>query len=252
MAFRVASPTGLNSAFSGSTGVGGERAPGDHQMLLPHAGNEHWHRERIENSTHRESGDEESCDRCARLANREKEQCHVGEEPVDEDCFEEHGCEADLARGSAKMLRKLVITAARWKGAGGGVTTPRKAKNATMVTINPNEPRIANTPRQPNMSPITPAIDEPTTLPVRATASSRLMATWRSLTGTRSPVRAIATGNIPPVTSPAATRMARSSEKLIAIAQTSADSATTSKQTFISRVLPKKSPVTPNAGCTSA
>src|SRR5499427_3132032 len=61
-----------------------------------------------------------------------------------------------LARGSAKMLRKLAIIAARSKGAGGGVATPRKAKNATMVTINPNEPRIANTPRQPNMSPITP------------------------------------------------------------------------------------------------
>src|SRR5215468_1212820 len=107
-----------------------------------------------------------------------------------------------LARGSAKMLRKLAIIAARSKGAGGGVATPRKAKNATMVTINPNEPRIANTPRQPNMSPITPAIEEPTTLLVRATASNRLMATWRCLTGTRSPVRAIATGNIPPAHQP--------------------------------------------------
>src|SRR6266478_8523957 len=75
---------------------GGERAPGDHQMLLPHTGNKHWHRQRIENSTHRESGDEKSRDRCARLANLEKEQRHVGEEPVDEDCFEEHGYEADF------------------------------------------------------------------------------------------------------------------------------------------------------------
>src|SRR5438270_117945 len=42
-----------------------------------------------------------------------------------------------------------------------------------------NDRRIANTPRQPSMSPITPAIEEPTRLPVRATASSRLIATWR-------------------------------------------------------------------------
>ena len=54
-----------------------------------------------------------------------------------------------LARGSAKMLRKLAITAARLNGAGGGVTTPRKAKKAAMVTIDPNEPSMANTPRQP-------------------------------------------------------------------------------------------------------
>ena len=35
-------------------------------------------------------------------------------------------------------------------------------------------------------------------------------------------------------------------------AQTTAESATTSRHRFISRVLPKKSPVTPSAGCTSA
>src|SRR5216683_2826847 len=115
-----------------------------------------------------------------------------------------------LARGSAKMLRKLAITAARLKRAGGGVTTPRKANNAAIVTINPNEPRIANTPRQPSRS------------------------------------------QIPPATSPAATRMATSSEKLVATAQTSADNAITSRHRFISRVLPKKSPVTPSAGCTNA
>src|SRR5262245_5575381 len=50
-----------------------------------------------------------------------------------------------LARGSAKMPRKLAITAARLKRAGGGVTTPRKANNAAIATINPNAPRIANT-----------------------------------------------------------------------------------------------------------
>ena len=84
-----------------------------------------------------------------------------------------------LARGSAKMLRKFAITAARLNGAGGGVTTPRKAKNAVTVTIEPNAPRIANTPRQPKMSPITPAIEAPMRLPVSPTASSRPIATWR-------------------------------------------------------------------------
>jgi hypothetical protein len=59
-------------------------------------------------------------------------------------------------------------------------------------------------------------------------------------------------GNTPPATSPATIRMATSSEKVVATAQTSPDNATTSTQKFISRVLPKKSPVTPSAGCTSA
>ena len=150
------------------------------------------------------------------------------------------------------MLRKLAMTAARLNGAGGGVTTPRKAKNAATVAIDPNAPRIANTPRQPKKSPITPAIDAPMRLPVSPTASSRPIATWRWLTGTRSPTSAIATGNTPPATSPAATRMATSSEKLVATAQTSAAIETTSRHRFISRVLPKKSPVTPRAGCTNA
>src|SRR5438552_16874155 len=75
---------------------GCQRAPGDHQMLLPHTGNEDWHRERIENSTHRESGNQKSRDRCARLANREKEQRHVGKEPMHEDCFDGHGGESDV------------------------------------------------------------------------------------------------------------------------------------------------------------
>src|SRR5262249_32682643 len=74
-----------------------------------------------------------------------------------------------LARGSAKMSRKLAITAARLKRAGGGVITPRKANNAAIATINPNAPRIANTPRQPSRSPMTPAMEEPTRLPARPT-----------------------------------------------------------------------------------
>jgi hypothetical protein len=65
-------------------------------------------------------------------------------------------------------------------------------------------------------------------------------------------VSAIATGNTPPATNPAATRIATSSEKLVASAQASAETATTSRQRFINRVLPKKSAVTPSAGCTSA
>ena len=84
-----------------------------------------------------------------------------------------------LARGSAKMPRKLPSTAARLKAAGRAVTTPRKARNAIIVTINPNRPRMAKTPRQPNKSPITPAMDEPMRLPVSPTASSRPIATWR-------------------------------------------------------------------------
>ena len=42
-------------------------------------------------------------------------------------------------------------------------------------------PRIANTPRQPNRSPITPAIEAPSTLAVSAMPSSRAIATWRWL-----------------------------------------------------------------------
>jgi hypothetical protein len=46
--------------------------------------------------------------------------------------------------------------------------------------------------------------------------------------------------------------MVTSSAKLSATAQINAESATTSTQMFMSRVLPKKSPATPSAGCTSA
>ena len=46
--------------------------------------------------------------------------------------------------------------------------------------------------------------------------------------------------------------MATSSEKLVATAQTSAVVTTISRLIFISRVLPKKSPMVPSTGCTSA
>ena len=67
-----------------------------------------------------------------------------------------------LARGSAKMLRKLAMTAAPVERRGWlGVTTPRNAKNAATVAIDPNSAEHANTPRQPKKSPITPAIEAP-------------------------------------------------------------------------------------------
>src|SRR6266700_3392061 len=154
----------------------GKCAAGDHQMALAHMGDESRNRERIENATHRERGDQQSRDRRLRLADGKKQQRHVREESMDS---KNTDVKQTLARGSAKIPRKLAITAARLKRAGGCVTTPRKAKNAAIVTINPNEPRIANTPRQPSRSPMTPAMEEPTRLPVRPTASSRPIATWR-------------------------------------------------------------------------
>ncbi len=65
-----------------------------------------------------------------------------------------------LARGSAKMLRKLAQHGRpieRRRRA--RVATPRNAKNAMTATTSPNSPRMANTPRQPSRSPITPAND---------------------------------------------------------------------------------------------
>src|SRR5262249_15721045 len=53
-----------------------------------------------------------------------------------------------LARGSAKMPRKLAITAARLKRAGGGVTTPRTANNAPIAT-NKAKPRRKSKPARP-------------------------------------------------------------------------------------------------------
>src|SRR5262249_40948087 len=64
----------------------------------------------------------------------------------------------------------------------------------------------------------TPESDAPTRLPVSATASRRPIEPWRRSTGIRSPISAIATGNIPPATSPATIRMATSKLKLVATA----------------------------------
>ena len=60
------------------------------------------------------------------------------------------------------------------------------------------------------------------------------------------------TGKMPPASMPATTRMATSSEKLLAKAQTSVVITTTARLRFISRVLPKKSPMVPSAGCMKA
>ena len=63
-----------------------------------------------------------------------------------------------------------------------------------------------NTPRQPSRSPTTPASDEPIRLPVMTAVSQRPIATWRSFTGTRSPITAMPTGKMPPPAMPATMR----------------------------------------------
>ena len=112
-----------------------------------------------------------------------------------------------FARGSANTLRNPAATAPRLKGLGFGVLKPRKAKNAITATIAPKPPIEKNTPRQPSRSPITPEITAPMRFPVRPTASSRPIATWRECTGTRSPTIATPTGKMPPAQMPAMTRM---------------------------------------------
>ena len=103
-------------------------------------------------------------------------------------------------------------------------------------------------PRQPNRSPIAPARVAPSTLPVSPTASSRPIATWRFSTGMRSPISAMAIGKMPPASSPATTRIATSSGKLVASAQSRPAIDTITRLTFISRVLPKKSAMVPSTG----
>src|SRR6516164_365772 len=82
-------------------------AAGDHQMALAHTGDENRNRERIENTTHRERGDQQPRDRRTRLANGKKQQRHVREESMDEDCFEEYGCEADLGAWVGKNAAEI-------------------------------------------------------------------------------------------------------------------------------------------------
>src|SRR4029450_80494 len=143
-----------------------------------------WNGQRIENSTDGESGDQKPSDRAAGLANAGQQESDVRKEPVDEDCFEEHGREADLGARIGKDAAEIgqhcrAIERRRCR------RRPRKAKNAGMATINPNAPRIAKTPRQPNTSPITPAIEAPTRLPVSPTAGNRTIGIGSSPAGPR-------------------------------------------------------------------
>ena len=81
-----------------------------------------------------------------------------------------------LARGSANTPWKFATTAARLNG-GGANFVLRSAQNANTETARENVPRIAKTPRQPNRSPITPAIEAPSTLAVSAIPRRRAIAT---------------------------------------------------------------------------
>src|SRR5499433_3972841 len=51
----------------------GKCAASDHQMVLAHMGDENRNRERIENATHSERGDQQSRDRRTGLANGKKQ-----------------------------------------------------------------------------------------------------------------------------------------------------------------------------------
>ena len=60
-----------------------------------------------------------------------------------------------------------------------------------------------------------PAIGVPSRLPSIPAASSRLIATCRCATGTRSPAIASALGNMPPTAMPLATRLAEGAQSAI-------------------------------------
>jgi hypothetical protein len=60
------------------------------------------------------------------------------------------------------------------------------------------------------------------------------------------------TGKMPPAQTPAMTRMVTSSEKSLAKAQINVVVTTAARLIFMSRVLPKKSPTVPSAGCMMA
>ena len=70
-------------------------------------GDESRNREGIENAAHGERGDQQSRDRGTGLANRKQQQRHVREEPVDEDCFEEHRYKADLGARVGKNAAEI-------------------------------------------------------------------------------------------------------------------------------------------------
>ena len=109
-----------------------------------------------------------------------------------------------------------------------------------------------NTPRQPTRSLTTPASDEPIRLPVMTAVSQRPIATWRSLTGTRSPITAMPTGKMPPAAAPATMRATSSTVKSCANPLTSIAIIVTARHAIITRTLPTMSPTGPSTGCTSA
>jgi hypothetical protein len=83
-------------------------------------------------------------------------------------------------------------------------------------------------------------------------ASSRLTATWRCCTGTRSPASASAIGKMPPAAAPVASRVANRKPKLGAAAPAKAFTTRSATQIVISRVLPTMSASGPSTGCSSA
>ena len=85
-----------------------------------------------------------------------------------------------------------------------------------------------------------------------AANSSRLMATWRCLTGTRSPATASAIGNTPPAAMPATTRKPISISKLSASPDSMVVAPRISMQPMISRVLLSMSASAPSTGWISA
>src|SRR5262245_61380678 len=85
----------------------GKCAARNHQMAFAHMGDDNRNRDRIENTTHRDRGDQQPRDRRTRLANGKKQQRHVREESMDEDCFEEYGCEADLGAWVGKNAAEI-------------------------------------------------------------------------------------------------------------------------------------------------
>src|SRR5262245_16984880 len=157
----------------------GKRAAGDHQMALAHTGDENRNRERIENTTHRERGDQQPRDRRTRLANGKKQQRHVREESMDEDCFEEYGCEADLGAWVGKNAAEIghycraVETRRRLRhhAAEGEERCDRHDQSERAENCEHAAPTEQVTDDARN--------EEPTRLPVRPTASSRPIATWR-------------------------------------------------------------------------
>ncbi len=84
--------------------------------------------------------------------------------------------------------------------------------NTIAAPISTSTPSKISTARQPMRSPITPDSDAPSRLPDIDPIRLRLSASWRPFKGTRSPVRLIATGNVPPAPTPQKMRVTSNSE----------------------------------------